>query len=63
MNYRVVTTDIADDGTRRVEHYEAGETFGDARLLAEQLKDQHDVVSIYRYSGGVADLMWSTRPE
>ena len=55
-----VTTDTDDDGTHRVEHHEAGETFADARLLAEQLKDQHDVVSVYRYSGGVPDLMWSS---
>jgi hypothetical protein len=61
VKYRVVTTDYADDGTPIVDHHEAVDTFADARLDAEQLKDQHADVSVYRYSDGVPDLLWSSR--
>ena len=63
MKYRVVTTDYAEDGKPRLEHHEAVETFDEARMHADQLKGQHAIVSVYRYSGGEPDLLWSSRAE
>ena len=63
MDYRVVTTDYADDGTAIVDHHDAVETFEDARMDAEQLRARHAVVSVYRYGGGEPDLLWSSRGE
>lgn len=63
MKHRIVTTDYADDGTPIVDHSEWVDTFDEARASAEQLKDQHAVVSVYRYTSGEPDLLWSTRGE
>jgi hypothetical protein len=58
---RIVTTDYADDGTPIADHHDAVDTFQDARMDGEQLKDQHAIVSVYRYTGGEPDLLWSSR--
>jgi hypothetical protein len=59
VNYRVVTTDYADNGTSIVEYHDVEGAFEDARRDAEK----HVVVSVYRYTSGEPDLLWSTRAE
>jgi hypothetical protein len=63
VKHRVQTTDYADDGTPIINHYEAVDSFEEARQAAERLKNDHAVVSVYRYTGGEPDLLWSTRAE
>jgi hypothetical protein len=63
LKYRVVTTDYAPDGKPTIEHHEAVEPFEEARMDAELIKGQHAIVSVFRYGGGEADLLWSTRAE
>jgi hypothetical protein len=63
VKHRVVTTDYDDDGTPILVHHDVVDTFEEARMDAELLKDKHAIVSIYRYTGGEPDLLWSTRAE
>ena len=63
MRHGVVTTDYADDGTPIVDHHEAVDTFEEARKQAEQLRDEHEVVSVYRYAAGEPEELWSTRAD
>ena len=63
VKHRVVTTDYAADGTPIMDHHEPVDSFEEARMDAEQLKDEHAIVSVHRYAGGEPDLLWSTRAD
>jgi hypothetical protein len=60
VKYRVVTRDHADDGTPIVNHHDTVDTFEEARMHAERLREQHAIVSVYRYAGGEPDVLWSS---
>ena len=62
VKYRLVISDVVE-GKRIVVHQEVDGTFWDARLDAEELRHKHASVSIYRYTNGETDRIWTTEPD